>query len=40
MRLNLPRKRSVSHQTLSAHKKNEYEDRIRKLSKKSYSQRF
>lgn len=26
--------------TLSAHKKNEYENRIRKLSKKSYSQRF
>lgn len=32
--------RSVSHPTLSAHKKNEYENRIRKLSKKSYSQRF
>ena len=28
------------HFSLSAHKKNEYEDRIRKLSKKSYSQRF
>ena len=25
---------------LSAHKKNEYENRIRKLPKKSYSQRF
>lgn len=31
---------AASCNPLSAHKKNEYENRIRKLSKKSYSQRF
>lgn len=30
----------VTTHLLSAHKKNEYENRIRKLPKKSYSQRF
>ena len=31
---------AASCKPLSAHKKNEYENRIRKLPKKSYSQRF
>ena len=35
-----PTEQAERCRTLSAHKKNEYENRIRKLSKKSYSQRF
>ena len=35
-----PTEQAERCQALSAHKKNEYENRIRKLPKKSYSQRF